>query len=201
MAINVNQIMQAPLTPCGEWIMDPTNDYMLPLKHPETGEYLWAVMEDAPGVEAHGCPVPEGMVVCKVPPQGLPVFPEENAPPGGTWVEEAYCGPTSMACLTFPCCWCIFCSLNPKCTGIDSQAIYYAPDGKRYTEWGRVLGTYNPEQLQIKIKSAAAMGIAERDDEEEAEVQAMMDAQPQQESAQGVGEAAASAPPADNTAA
>lgn len=192
MAINANMIVQAPLSKDGNWIMDPANDYLLPLRHPETKEFLWAVMEDIPGPTSHGAIPPDGITVCKLPPSGLPVFPEENAPPGGIWVEEPYCGPASLACITFPCCWPVFCSLNPKCTGIDHQAIYYAPDGKRYTEWGKALGSYDAKKLE-GLKKAAETPAAEVDAEEEAEIQKMMSS-PLQEAAPAPTPAEAAAP-------
>mmetsp|Transcript_6251 Transcript_6251/g.18491 ORF Transcript_6251/g.18491 Transcript_6251/m.18491 type:complete len:87 (+) Transcript_6251:118-378(+) len=58
-----------------------------------------------------------------------------GAPPGGTWVEEKYCGPMSW-CVGCLLCWCVV------CCPFDTRQVYQAPDGKKITKSGASSGQF-----------------------------------------------------------
>jgi len=134
----------------GEWLKDPASGYLLPIKSkkPDSTDsreiegkswFQFAMMAVPDEKPWHGVVPPEGMIICELPPEGYPPFPDANAPPGGSWVEESYFGPTSKLCIALPCCWICFLAMG-RGNGIDMKIVYYGPDGNKYTDTGDLLG-------------------------------------------------------------
>mmetsp|Transcript_158353 Transcript_158353/g.279461 ORF Transcript_158353/g.279461 Transcript_158353/m.279461 type:complete len:209 (+) Transcript_158353:98-724(+) len=114
-----------------EYLKIESNGYLLPLRHPKTGEPLFLLMVPDEGVDALEIQPPD-QVLMGVRPENpdLPIFPE-LAPPGGAWRQAKYCGPVTGCMACCPCCW--ICLLGLGRGGpIDLKDVYDAPDGNTY---------------------------------------------------------------------
>mmetsp|Transcript_121630 Transcript_121630/g.190837 ORF Transcript_121630/g.190837 Transcript_121630/m.190837 type:complete len:196 (-) Transcript_121630:48-635(-) len=133
-----------------EWLIDKSvpdqgngNVFALPLRKEGTGEPVWSIMEGRNGQAPPIAKIPDGVIVSKQPPEGfVEAFPP-NAKPGGSWVDLPYCGPVTIVCALFPCCWICLCALG-KGKPVDFAQVYVDTDGKKWKESGQVYG--KPEE-------------------------------------------------------
>lgn len=119
-----------------DWLKNPKDEkgLMLPLRHPQTRQPLFLMMASRDGSAPPIEPPPQ-VEMAYYPPDDLPVFPD-NAPPGGKWAEERFCGPVTVCCACVPCCWLCALALGGG-KPLDEQFVYTSPDGRKFNFKGK----------------------------------------------------------------
>lgn len=115
-----------------EYLKDPETGFLLPLRHPKTGEAIFLLMEPREG--GREVTAPDQVHMGCYPPEECPMIPE-SAPPGGKWREASYCGPATICLCACGCCLCVLCLGKGK--PIDLKPLYDAPDGNTYSRYGK----------------------------------------------------------------
>lgn len=151
MAVEKYEIFEANLVindmkiPPEEFLKIESNGYLLPLRHPKTGDSLFLIMAPPEG-EKLPIEKPKGVLYGWLPSdEELPMWPGE-APPGGKWRETHFCGPVTLCLGCCPCCW--LCLLGLGRGGpVDIATVYDSPDGLVWNKLGNHIGS-TPENVE-----------------------------------------------------